>query len=186
MAGHGATVLMGVLAVGCREVKAPSQGPPTVSVGEVPSCASDSLRPATAAPAEGLWIYQGSALDGRVAAMIGPARIADGGVRLTRAVETVETRPGAAPIRQRLDSAAMRLELLPSYRYLLAPQDGATVFADEGSQPAAVYPLGPMVLLASYEPCGVHTGAPRIRYLRRDHDGGLVVDVMLHRESGGS
>jgi hypothetical protein len=52
-----------------------------------------------------------------------------------------------------------------------------------GGRPGAVYPVGPLVLLASYEPCSPAPREPLIRYLRRDAKGRVAVDVLLRREA---
>ena len=81
--------------------------------------------------------------------------------------------------------AAVRLELLP------APPDSfdhRVIVASSKTtrNPAAVYAVGPRIVLASYEPCALSVAAPRLRYLRRDADGHPVIDVMLRRTSGGN
>jgi hypothetical protein len=83
-----------------------------------------------------------------------------------RQVETLESRPEADTIRHRSDTASVRLEIIPPL-----------------ARPAAVYAVGPFVLLASYEPClpGVHE--PLIRYLRQDSQGRVATDVLLRREA---
>jgi hypothetical protein len=129
-------------------------------------CNSDSIRPATAAPAEGLWVYEGRSTLHRVAAMVGPAQVTTGHTQLTRRVETLESHRGSDTIRQVSDTASVRLELVPPF-----------------ASPAAVYPVGPLVLLASYEPCSPGLRVPLIRYLRRDAEGQVVTDVLLHREA---
>jgi hypothetical protein len=81
-------------------------------------------------------------------------------------VETLETRPGTDTIRHAADTASVRLELIPPF-----------------ARPAAVYPVGPLVLLASYEPCGLGRREPLIRYLRQDAGGRVVTDVLLRRDA---
>jgi hypothetical protein len=130
-------------------------------------CDSDSIRPATAAPAEGLWVYQDRSALHRVAALVGPAQVTTGRTQLRRRVETLESRWGGSDtIRQVSDTASVRLELVPPF-----------------ASPAAIYPVGPLVLLASYEPCSPGHREPLIRYLRRDAEGQVVTDVLLHREA---
>jgi hypothetical protein len=166
--------------VGCRE-----RGPAVANGGlaaavEAPAC-GDSLRPATAAPAEGLWVFE-QETTGRVAAMIGPPRVEPGEARVTRRVETIETRSDGKTVRLALDTAVVHLELLP------APLDSlGRVVPDawSASAPAAVYAVGPRVVLASYEPCAASGATPRLRYLRRDAEGRRVIDVMLRLTSGG-
>jgi len=129
-------------------------------------CRSDSVRPVTGAPAEGLWVYEDGSTLHRVAAMVGPTQVSAGQAHLTRRVETLETRPGADTIRHASDTASVRLELVPPF-----------------SRPAAVYPVSPLVRLASYEPCSPGLRQPLIRYLRLDARGGLATDVLLQREA---
>jgi hypothetical protein len=148
---------------------------------EAPTC-GDSLRPATAAPAEGLWVFEQPST-GKIAAMIGPPRVEPGEARVTRRVETIETRPDGRTVRFALDTAVVHLELLP------APLDSlGRVVPDSwsASAPAAVYAVGSRAVLASYEPCAGSGATPRLRYLRRDAEGRRVIDVMLRRRSGGS
>jgi hypothetical protein len=128
-------------------------------------CEFDSVRPATAAPAEGLWAYADPATSHRVAARVGPARNS-AGARVTRRVETLESRPDADTIRHASDTASVRLELIPPL-----------------PRPAAVYAVGPLVLLASYEPCLLGLREPLIRYLRQDHQGRVATDLMLRRDA---
>ena len=180
---HWATVLLLPLA-GCRQGNASPDPPGTrqaaIAVAAA-SCAADSLRPATAAPAEGLWSFQESASRSRVAAMIGPAHPDAGRPRITRRVETLELGPGAKSMHHALDTASVRLESLPPF----GGRDGVpgTHTRTGTPQAAAVYALTPLVLLASYEPCGGSPRTPRIRYLRRNAHGQVVTDVMLRRES---
>ena len=129
-------------------------------------CRPDSVRPATGAPAEGLWVYEDGATLHRVAAMVGPPHSPPGSVHLIRRVETLETRPGVDPIRYASDTASVRLELVPPF-----------------ARPAAVYPVSALVRLSAYEPCVPGIQEPLIRYLRRDGDGGVATDVMLQRTS---
>ena len=131
-----------------------------------PGCEEDSVRPATGAPAEGLWVYEDPVTSRRVAAMVGPAKAFVGSPQVTRRVETLEESGGAPTIRHRSDTASVRLELVPPNR-----------------RPAAVYPIGSLVLLASYEPCGSGMREPLIRYLRRDAQGRVATDVLLRREA---
>ncbi len=128
------------------------------------TCGDTEVRPATGAPAEGVWRYEEG--EHRVAAIIGPAQSVAGQAHVTRRVETVEARRAADTLRFASDTAAVRLEFLPP-----------------GGQPAAAYLVGPLVLLASYEPCGPVPLEPLIRYLRQDPGGGVATDVMLRRES---
>ena len=129
-------------------------------------CDSDSIRPATAAPAEGLWVYEDRSTRQQVAALVSPGQVATGHTQLTRRVETLESRRDGDTIRHVSDTASVRLELVPPF-----------------ASPAAVYPVGPLVVVASYEPCGPDLRAPLIRYLRRDAKGQVVTDVLLRREA---
>lgn len=128
-------------------------------------CGTDSVRPSTGAPAEGLWGYADPATSHRVAVRIGPTGSTTGTTRLTRTVETLEARSGTDTIRHVSDTASVKLEFIP-------PFDRA----------AAVYTIGPLVQLAAYEPCRGHQ-EPLIRYLRKDESGRLTTDVLLHREA---
>jgi hypothetical protein len=130
-------------------------------------CDLDSVRPSTGAPAEGLWVHQSRVTSQRVAAMIGPAKALADQAQVIRRVETLETLPGADTIRLASDTASVRLELIPP-----------------GGRPAAVYPVSSLVLLASYEPCGLGMREPLLRYLRRDADGQVATDVLLQRDAG--
>lgn len=129
-------------------------------------CGYDSVRPATGAPAEGLWVYESRVTLHRVAAMVGPAQTSPGIAHLTRRVETLESGSGADTIRHVSDTASVRLELIPPF-----------------ARPAAVYPVSPLVLLASYEPCRPGLREPLIRYLRKDAQGQVATDVLLQREA---
>jgi hypothetical protein len=98
--------------------------------------------------------------------MIGPARTSAGAAQVTRRVETLESRPDADTIRHASDTASVRLELIPPF-----------------ARPAAVYPIGPLVLLAAYEPCSPGLREPLIRYLRQDAHGRVATDVLLRRDA---
>jgi hypothetical protein len=136
-------------------------GPAAAETG----CGDGQARPAPGAPAEGIWLYDGGG-EHRVAAIVGPPQTVAGRARVTRRVETVEARPGADTIRYTSDTAAVRVQFI-------AP----------AARPAAAYAVGPLVLLASYEPCTPGLREPLIRYLRQDPAGGVATDVMLQRES---
>ena len=175
---------LSLLLAGCRqEFSADSAAPERTAAfaGTTTACASDSLHPVAAAPAAGLWVSERSTPTARVAAMVGPASVADR-ARITRRVETLELRDGAKAIRLATDTASMRLELLPRIGGS-AHHSAADVAPTEHTEPAAVYAITPLVLLASYEPCDASAGEPRIRYLRRDGRGGVATDLMLRRES---
>jgi hypothetical protein len=172
-----------LLTVSCR------QGPPTPAAATessaavatmVAACAPDSLRPVAAAPAGGLWISVRTAPRARVAALIGPASTDGDRARITRRVETLEVVAGSDSFRVATDTASVKLTLLPPFQGSRA----SGVSVRSGTEPAAVYAVTPLVLLASYEPCAGSAGEPRIRYLRRDQRGAIATDVMLRRESG--
>ena len=162
-------VLLVSLAAACDsrtggESRLQSPRPPVASTE--PACEHDSVRPATGAPAEGLWAYQDPSTSHHVAAIVGPARASIGAEQVVRRVETLESMPEADTIRHWSDTASVRLELIPPM-----------------ARPAAVYPVGPLVLLASYEPCLPGLREPLIRYLRQDDHGRVATDVMLQRDA---
>lgn len=168
---------------GCWEQKAAPRESLVASAGDPRDvCAGDSLRPAAAAPAEGLWLFERPSSVERVAARIGPARADDKTLVVTRPVETVEVSAAGDTIRHRLDAATVSLELLPSLGSGTLGENGV---ADStvSTHPAATYAPSPRVRLAAYEPCATSSRGPRIRYLRRDVSGQIVMDVMLHRAS---
>lgn len=177
----GALVALAVLGA-CAERQPARESLTSVAAGELAdACAGDSLRPAAAAPAEGLWLFERPSSRERVAARVGPPRPADGSLVVARPIETVEVTGAGDTLRLRLDTATVSLELLP-------PIGGATLGtagADSvgGSQPAATYAPSSGVRLAAYEPCVTSSRGPRIRYLRRDGMGRIVTDVMLQRAS---
>ena len=163
----------------CREGGAPAAAASETSAAMAAAvCAPDSLRPEAAAPAAGLWVGARREPPTRVAAMIGPAATDVDRARITRRVETLEVRDGADSIRTATDTASVRLELLPRFGV------GDDASRPPRTEPAAVYPISRLVLLASYEPCAASAGEPRLRYLRRDDRGVVALDVMLRRESG--
>ena len=167
-----------LLAAGCRQRESSTPAlADTVLAMATAACATDSLHPATAAPASGLWAG-GDGAGLRVAAMVGPSSTDDRRARITRRIETLERRAGAASIRLATDTASVALELLPPHR-----ADGARTTDTVVAGPAAVYAVSPLVLLASYEPCAASSDEPRVRYLRRDDRGGVITDLMLRRES---
>jgi hypothetical protein len=159
------------------------------SAGELAdACASDSLRPASAAPAHGLWLYEQSSSSGergptrRVAAMIGPPRSDERALVVTRSVESIEVSASGDTLRHRADAVTVSLELLPTS----GPNTlGGRDLADStvSAHPAATYSVASRVRLAAYEPCATSSRGPRIRYLRLDAAGRIVTDVMLHRAS---
>jgi hypothetical protein len=168
---------------GCRERETVARSvPPVASAGELAAvCPGDSLRPATAAPAPGLWLYERPSGE-RVAAMIGPPRSPDGALVVTRPVETMEVSASRDTIRHRIAAATVSLELVPPLRPS-ALGSAAPVDPAAGTHPAASYALSARVRLAAYEPCATSGGDPRIRYLRRDATGRVVTDVLLRRVS---
>ena len=113
-----------------------------------------------------------------MAALVGPSSTDGSRARITRRVETLELREGTDSLRAATDTASVTLELLPPYRTI-----GARTGDAVRTEPAAVYAVSPLVLLASYEPCAASADEPRIRYLRRDARGAVTTDLMLRRES---
>jgi hypothetical protein len=174
---------LSLLLAGCRQ-----GGPAAAASAErsaalavaAPSCAMDSLHPVAAAPAAGLWVSERGTPPARVAAMVGPIAADANSARITRRVETLELRDGAESIRLATDTATVRLELLPPPGVRAA---SASARDTAHAEPAAVYAITPLVLLASYEPCDASAGESRLRYLRRDEHGGVATDLMLRRES---
>jgi hypothetical protein len=168
---------------GCRGRETSGGSVPLVATaGQVAdACAGDSLRPATAAPAPGLWMYEQPSGE-RVAAMIGPARPDDRTLAVTRVVESLEVSASGDTIRHRAGAATVSLELLPPLGPVTSG-DGAPAGSAEGVQPAATYAVSRHVRLAAYEPCATSQRGARIRYLRRDAAGRIVTDVLLHRAS---
>jgi hypothetical protein len=112
--------------------------------------------------------------------MLGPTELRGGSTVVTRSVEAIETGPQGRELRSRLDTAVVRLDLLPSYRREGSRGVGT---APLSAQPAAVYVITSRVLIAAYEPCA-DAGAAAIRYLRRDDQGRIAIDAMLKRENG--
>ena len=167
---------------GCRERSvAREPSPPVVSTGQLADgCADDSLRPAVAAPAQGLWLNE-RAFAGRVAAMIGPATPDEQALVVTRPVESVEVSESGDTTRYRAGAAKVTLELLPPVGSLGA--DSMPAGSTAAPHPAATYAVSAHVWLAAYEPCATSHRGPRIRYLRRDSAGRIVTDVMLYRAS---
>lgn len=168
---------------GCRERATLGGSVPAVSSdGQLAdACAGDSLRPATAAPAPGLWAHERPTGE-RVAVMIGPVRPDDRALAVTRPVESMEVSPSGDTIRHRVGAATVSLELLPP----LGPDtlgDGMPADSAAGTHPAATYALSGRVQLAAYEACATSRRGPRIRYLRRDAAGRVVTDVLLRRAS---
>lgn len=161
-----------------RTAAAPANG----AIAESPACSGDSLRPALAAPAEGLWIGVEPVTGVRVAALIGSPRTNTSDLQLMRRVETIEIQVSGDTVRYQADAISVRLELLP-----LTPEQGSgptdTTYADHLPQPAAALAVTAFVRLAAYEPCASSITGPRLRYLRRDAAGRIIVDAMLRRAS---
>jgi hypothetical protein len=173
----------GLTASACREQTARRESFAVASASEpADACAGDSLRPAAAAPAEGLWLYERPSSREQVAARIGPARPDDRTLVVMRPVEIMEVTAAADTIRQRLDAATVSLEILPALGQTTLGGDGV---ADStvSSHPAATYAPSSRIRLAAYEPCVTSNRGPRTRYLRRDAAGRIVTDVMLTRAS---
>jgi len=172
-----------ILVVACsrREVSSGAVQRDTISV-EQRMCAGDSLRPTLAAPASGLWVYEPGRPGGKVAALIGPPRPGDSSLVVTRPVESLEVTQAGDTIRYGIAAATVSLELLPPRGGDAPPDDSPTASAG-APHSAATYAPSRWVRLASYEPCAMSPRGHRIRYLRRDGEGQIVTDVMLHRES---
>ena len=168
---------------GCRERETSRGSLPAVAFAGEPSsaCAGDSLRPATAAPARGLWLYEGPS-GVRVAAMVGPQRTDDKSLVVTRRVETMEVSAAGDTIRHVAGAAAVTLELLPPLGPV-EPTKSSQGDSAVGKHPAAIYTVSSRVRVAAYEPCAAGSRDPRIRYVRRDATGRIVTDVLLHRTS---
>ena len=156
------------LAAGCDGAGADAEAPAWTAARLGPpdtACSADQVRPTSGAPAEGLWLYADELAGHRVAAIVGPAAPIAGQTQVTRRVETLEAWEGADTIRFTSETAAVRLQLIPPF-----------------ARPAATYAVGPLVLLASYEPCVPGLRDPLIRYLRQDSRGRVETDVLLQRE----
>lgn len=168
---------------GCRERDTLGGSVPAVALaGELAvACPGDSLRPATAAPAPGLWLFERPSGE-RVAAMIGPPRPDDRSLVVTRPVESVEVSASGDTIRHRAGAATVSLELLPPLGAVTLG-DSIPTAEPAGTHPAATYALSPRAWLAAYEPCATSRRGPRVRYLRRDAAGRIVTDVLMHRAS---
>jgi len=168
-------------AIACQERKATQASALVQSAGDTRDvCSGDSLRPAAAAPAEGLWLFEQPSSGIRVAARIGPARPDDRKLVVMRPVEILEI-TGTDTIRERLDTAMVSLELIPALGGPPLGDAGADTTVSSG--PAATYAPSSRIRLAAYEPCITSNSGPRTRYLRRDSAGRIVTDVMLRRES---
>jgi hypothetical protein len=175
-------VAVGLAACSQRETVDARTQMVVTAAGESAACVGDSLRPATASPAQGLWGSDSLAAgSGRVVVLIGPPGSSDLTLTVTRLVESLEISPAGDTIRNRRAAVSVSLELLP------AP--GADTLGEAkpgsraGAHPAATYVLSSRVQLAAYEACATSTVGPRVRYVRRDASGRIVTDVMLHRTS---
>jgi hypothetical protein len=173
------------LAADCTETTPQLDGAAARLIARPPAsddCRIDMIRPSALPPAEGLWSADGANGVGRVAVMISPAEVRAGSTTIVRGIEALETalQPGVE-LRIRSDTAVVRLDLLPPY----GSSHRSSIDRDtsHARQSAAVYAITPQVLVAAYEPC-VASGAPAIRYLRRDSHGRVIVDAMLRRETG--
>jgi len=182
VAASGGVLLILSAVLGCRERSvARDLSAPVVSAGQlVDACAADSLRPAVAAPAQGLWMNERPSTS-RVAAMIGPTTPDERALVVTRPVESVEVTARGDTARHRNDTAKVSLELLPPIGSL--GTDSMPADSTGRAHAAATYAVSASVRLAAYEPCATSHRGPRIRYLRRDPTGRIVTDVMLYRAS---
>ena len=153
------------------------------ALSQGPKCETDSLRPSTAAPAEGLWLADESSQARRVAVMVGPARAIEGDLRVLRRLEAIEVGTRGDTLRNETNGATVHLELLPA-----RSAEALGVTADDtgrGQHPVATYAVGSAVIVAAYEACTTGVTSPRLRYLRLDSRGRVVTDVMLKRVSTG-
>ena len=178
-----AALIVALAFAACREGRPVARelaGSLATPVRVTPGCEGDSLRPSTAAPAEGLGLTA-RASERSVAVRVGPARGVAGDTRVVRRVETVEVVAVGDTLRRVADEATVRLELLPLLPgEALGDGDGSVPVAD---LPAAAFVIGTIVV-AAYAPCATSARAPRLRYLRRDVRGRPVMDVLLQRASG--
>ena len=167
-----------VACVGCRGREAASNSTAAlVSAGAVGDACGDSLRPASGAPAPGLWLSD-TPNDARVVARIGPPMPDDRTLVVRRPIRTLEIGAAGDTVRYHIDTARVALELLPPLATLGGRPDSTARF-----HLAAIYAISPRARLAAYEPCAMTGLGPRIRYLRRDAAGQIITDVMLHRAS---
>ena len=182
-----AAAALGVAALSaCRERRTlDSKVPGAVAAsGEAALCAGDSLRPATAAPAQGLWVSDAATAGvRRVVALIGPPGSDDRTLEVRHLVEAIEIGASGDTVRTRREGATVTLELLPPLD--VDPLGTNRRDARASTQPAATYVLSPRVWLAAYEACPTSAVGPLVRYLRRDASGKSLTDVMLRRASGG-
>lgn len=188
MVGHWTTfmalIIATLLLATCwRGDATSSKGVSNASLSQVPKCEADSLRPSTAAPAEGLWLAEESTQAGRVAVMVGPASAIEGDLRVLRRLEAIEIGTGGDTLRNETNGVAVHLELVPARSAeTLGTAAGDTVYAQHA---VATYAVGSTVIVAAYEVCTTGVSSPRLRYLRHDSRGRVVTDVMLQRVSTG-
>jgi len=153
------------------------------ALSQDPKCWADSLRPSTAAPAEGLWLADASSQVQQVAVMVGPARAIEGDLRVLRRLEAIEVGTGGDTLRNETSGATVHLELLPARSAeTLGVASSDTVHEQH---PVATYAVGSTVIVAAYEACTTGVASPRLRYLRHDSRGRVLTDVMLQRVSTG-
>jgi hypothetical protein len=166
-----------VVLAGCRGREASgSSTPALVSAGVLGDACGDSLRPATGAPAQGLWLDE-QPNGARVMARIGPPIPDERTLVVRRPIRTLEIAAAGDTVRFGIDTARVTLERLPPLGSLgHAPTDSAA-----RPHPAAIYAVSATARLAAYEPCAASGRGSRIRYLRRNAAGQIVTDVMLHR-----
>jgi hypothetical protein len=143
-------------------------------------CPRTSVVPTAVPPDQGVWTDNDGTSTDRVVAMIGPAEVRAGSTAVTRIIETMESSADVAPIRSRAEAALMHIELLPRFSAAAPGGTPSQRRSGNGTEPAAAYALTPLLSLIAYEAC---SGAPTVRYLRRDARGGIARDVMLHRVS---
>jgi hypothetical protein len=171
--------------VGCWRGEPPAsrQGISNGALSQVPECETDSLRPSTAAPAEGLWLAEESTQARHVAVLVGPAGAIEGDLRVLRRLEAIEVVMSGDTLRSESSGAAVRLELLPAR----SDETLGVAVGDSARprHPVATYAVGPAVLVGAYEGCAMGITSPRLRYLRQDAKGRVVTDVMLRRVSTG-
>lgn len=189
MVGHStisfALIAAALALVSCWRGDPPAnrQGVSNGLLSQVPRCDTDSLRPSTAAPAEGLWLAEESTQARRVAVMVGPAVAIEGDLRVLRRLETIEVGVSGDTLRSESSGAAVHLELLPA-----RGAETLGVAAGDSARPrhsVATYAVGPAVVVGAYEGCAMGITSPRLRYLRRDAKGRVITDVILQRVSTG-
>src|SRR5215468_1345797 len=142
-----------ILLGACQQRETPDNAVGEVALADrhAEACGGDSVRPATGAPASGLWLYEWPS-GGRVAALIGQMRASDRDLAMVRAVETVEVSSAGDTIRHRVVAAAVSLQLLPPLGPA-APGDSAVNESIGSRTPAATYVVSSRVWIAAYEAC---------------------------------